>query len=806
MSDTVKIPKSDSNPTLHKGTGTPYLAIFDGGKSAIIDPLNNLPIGVFVTSFQYDYEEGKEDSGRIIIETNNTNLISLKSLQYMMPLFLQWGWIYSDSTSKSGPLKKVLIVGYDVNFTPSGVRIQIDFADCSVLLKNMPPDFTKQAKGFEQYLISCLKGIPTGITFIDYDITREVRDRVVAKRVTPSGDVVGNNINPDEYQEYLVMYKDFGTGPGQAIYPFFQGEFVPQVYYVSQTPYMSDPDQVGVKFLEATPENEKLTQELPNDYKLVDVVQHKATNVLLVGTAKNRFQQINQLANRLKKGPYYINGSGGKLRVENQKLNKPVSKVYTFAGGNGELLEFTVKSKFTKSSVEIGKASDIDPNDKKVKTTTTQIGIDQNMEQPDMYMHWWSSWGNPANPTTGFDMRYPYSRNPEDRYSNYSVFKDNGVMTPLIVEQAQKAAIQEIRNQVREEEARIAERESVTYDSKEDAMIATQANLQLSKEEYKKFIESLKEGYNKKLGASSGEEIAESVQYQSNISNFTVTRKVTIKKKVNPIDYDPLKATNHVGSTYNPNTDYGVYGQDLLYIQWQRGYDYLKNQKGITILETNIEVNKHIPEKNTVTLLEEMELEIPVNGARELANDYTEYSDLFMGNDIMETVRNQLTAKAIFVGDPFLEKSMNLEIQNVSDKYSGVWYIKSVSHRFDAGSGYLCDVNFIKKNVVVSKNVIKASTALLDAMARVNKVANDVYESTGQDRISILYDKLEEFANEHPGYSVLGVYNENKDQIDVYKSETDFKIMTKESGGKIDTNNISEKGVLIGSIKSSNDQ
>lgn len=801
MSDTVKIPKSDSNPTLHKGTGTPYLAIFDGGKSAIIDPLNNLPIGVFVTSFQYDYEEGKEDSGRIIIETNNTNLISLKSLQYMMPLFLQWGWIYPDSTSKSSPLKKVLIVGHDVNFTPSGVRIQIDFADCSVLLKNMPPDFTKQAKGLEQYLISCLRGIPTGITFIDYDITKEVRDRVVAKRVTPSGDVVGNNINPDEYQEYLVMYKDFGTGPGQAIYPFFQGEFVPQVYYVSQTPYMSDPDQVGVKFLEATPENEKLTQELPNDYKLVDVVQHKATNVLLVGTAKNRFQQINQLANRLKKGPYYINGSGGKLRVENQKLNKPVSKVYTFAGGNGELLEFTVKSKFTKSSVEIGKASDIDPNDKKVKTTTTQIGIDQNMEQPDMYMHWWSSWGNPANPTTGFDMRYPYSRNPEDRYSNYPVFKDNGVMTPLIVEQAQKAAIQEIRNQVREEEARIAERESITYDSKEDAMIATQANLQLSKEEYKKFIESLKEGYNKKLGASSGEEIAESVQYQSNISNFTVTRKVIIKKQVNPATYDPLRTTNKVAGSQGET--YTIYGPGSPTEQWKRGYDYLSHKQGVTILDKG---SNDKGEFKTITIGEEVELEIPVNGARELANDYTEYSDLFMGNDIMETVRNQLTAKAIFVGDPFLEKSMNLEIQNVSDKYSGVWYIKSVSHRFDAGSGYLCDVNFIKKNVVVSKNIIKASTALLDAMARVNKVANDVYESTGQDRISILYDKLEEFANEHPGYSVLGVYNENKDQIDVYKSETDFKIMTKESGGKIDTNNISEKGVLIGSIKSSNDQ
>ncbi|MCG8399948.1 hypothetical protein LWS67_26010, partial [Bacillus atrophaeus] len=76
-------------------------------------------------------------------------------------------------------------------------------------------------------------------------------------------------------------------------------------------------------------------------YKLIDIIQHKATNVLLLGTPRNRFQQVQQLANRLKKGPYYINGSGGKLTVENQRLNRPVSKTYTYAGGNGELLEFT---------------------------------------------------------------------------------------------------------------------------------------------------------------------------------------------------------------------------------------------------------------------------------------------------------------------------------------------------------------------------------------------------------------------------------------------------------------------------------
>ena len=284
------------------------------------------------------------------------------------------------------------------------------------------------------------------------------------------------------------------------------------------------------------------------------------------------------------------------------------------------------------------------------------------------------------------------------------------------------------------------------------------------------------------------------------LSNYTVTRKVTIKKKVNPIDYDPLKATNNVGSTYNQNTAYGVYGQDLPRIQWQRGYDYLKNQKGITILETNIEVNKHIPEKNTVTLLEEIELEIPINGARTLASDYTEYADLFMGNDIEEVVRNQLTATAVFVGDPFLEKSQNLEIQNISDKYSGVWYIKSVTHQFDTGSGYLCNVKFIKKETVVSKNVIKASMAMMNAMANINKVAKEVYDSTGQDRTSILQEALEEYANQHPGYSILAKYNDQTNTVDIYKAEQDFNIMTKNPSTKTDTKTLQEKGTLVGSI------
>lgn len=40
-----------------------------------------------------------------------------------------------------------------------------------------------------------------------------------------------------------------------------------------------------------------------------------------------------------------------------------------------------------------------------------------------------------------------------------------------------------------------------------------------------------------------------------------------------------------------------------------------------------------------------------------------------------------------------------LSIQNVSQKYSGDWYIKEASHRIDASTGYLTTFELIKKTI-----------------------------------------------------------------------------------------------------------
>lgn len=57
----------------------------------------------------------------------------------------------------------------------------------------------------------------------------------------------------------------------------------------------------------------------------------------------------------------------------------------------------------------------------------------------------------------------------------------------------------------------------------------------------------------------------------------------------------------------------------------------------------------------------------------------------------------QLQASIRVVGNPKLESTQQFIIQNVGKKYSGVWYIKSVSHTFEHGQGYICDLTLSKQ-------------------------------------------------------------------------------------------------------------
>ena len=70
------------------------------------------------------------------------------------------------------------------------------------------------------------------------------------------------------------------------------------------------------------------------------------------GTRNNRWGQIKDLAragNVKGQGPLIADSEDGKVILHPQRRNYPVVKVYTYANGNGELLSFSVNSKYTKN-------------------------------------------------------------------------------------------------------------------------------------------------------------------------------------------------------------------------------------------------------------------------------------------------------------------------------------------------------------------------------------------------------------------------------------------------------------------------
>lgn len=131
----------DSSPVLVNGNGTPYLAIFDGVGSPIMDSFNNLPIGMEVVSFNYKYTEGKGDKGKFTIVTDFVGIVDTPELQFKMPLKLQWGWIFDNGTFKSGPVRLVNVKSHDIDFTPDGVRFTIEFADARMFLEAEPSKY-----------------------------------------------------------------------------------------------------------------------------------------------------------------------------------------------------------------------------------------------------------------------------------------------------------------------------------------------------------------------------------------------------------------------------------------------------------------------------------------------------------------------------------------------------------------------------------------------------------------------------------------------------------------------------------------
>ena len=714
--------KQDSEPILFNGMGTPYLAICNGQGIAIMDKKNNLPIGMLMTNFEYVYDEEDSNHGQFVLQTDNPDLAGLSDLGYYAPLMLQWGWIYPEQGMyRCGPIRKVLVSAKEVIFNENGTQITIEFGDYSYLMKNQPANYYQNPRGFAEYLKMMCAGSFVDIYFADYKQS-QINQKVVLTKVESNSELASHaqddtnqnqnlflmpggfnqNDTPQAYLNTKVNIRGYnGTAP--------EGYNLIAVYEKVRGMGPVD-DAYEIKWnKEVEPGTEMITAYLPETV---------ATCNIIVGNQLNRLGQLKEVAWAMKNGPWFVDSVDDKIFVHNQNVNGAVTKIYTYAGGNGELLSFTVKSEFVKKQVQVGTTSDLD-DEKNLKTDVNlTTGGEEKVNLKDQVYAF----------NTGY-MQNPYIATTVDENGNNQFIEPKGTFS------------NEPDNYIEVEEGfdpkdYEADPGLPVFSSTTEAknkMSESGYNLRLTKEEvityYKERYADFQEVFKPLTGEADPAELDRRLHHFKSLSQLIVYRKAKIRGVVDSTLFAfSDRCTEEMRNKYTSGevdlfTAYDTRIADEPMGRARMSDTGITNLEGMgfTVIDNGPELERY-KEENPITTKSKWQMEgpgnpyqytrpyeypvivefeanigIPIDGIDILCGYPIEWAAEACMPQLEEHTQHSAEATAIVVGDPSIVSSTNMQIQNVSQAYSGIWYIKKVSHRISPGAGYKCEIEFVHR-------------------------------------------------------------------------------------------------------------
>ena len=746
--------KQDSKPVLQKGMATPYLAIFNSQLSVIRDPKSGLPIGSLVTLFEYTYDEEKVDKGKIELETDNPDLIALTELSYGQGLQLQWGYIYPDGRNYCGPVRKVIITDNQVTFSPQGVKITLEFSDASVLLKNTPSNYYDNTKGFVEYVKDLCRGLPIGLALVDYNEVDSVRPAVAKK-------VVDAEVVASTYPTGVNTGAEWGTeSPFNSLSPT----------EVVQNPTTVVPDVVGVKIFEYSPETQQLVFNDPDTFRKVYIREKKVAGGLIVGTSRNKYYQLQDLCRSISGGPYFVDSRDGNVILHNIKSQRGITKVYTYMGGYGELIEFSIKSSFIKTSTEVKQSTEINPDTKDIETDFVQAVLDPNSGNPDTeavdtFMVW-PNLGTPFfNPRGGTTDRAPYSSafqpagrsGSKTRPTEYHVMMDSKSASQAIKASEEKPSAGRFSS------IRQAREYYITHPEK------------VSQAEIDSYFSKWISDWNSKKTATDPSSMGELAHKLDRIPPMQIVRPVIIQALV---DIENLggsmglknrevlanRTESFVNAVLSGQVDLSTYsgrmystpeGDGVRYSSMIMGGTYRRNAEAILSAIPGVKISNPDNSVRNRLVTIETEIVIEMNGVDVVSGADTINMPGALGNDIVEKVTNKVKATAKVIGDPVLESSMNIQIQNVSSKFTGLWYTKKVTHTISSSDGYMCNIEFVQRTVPVSTVTVRSNWTKKDYGKKVLSAMKQAAESETYKRPSTLEKEVKNHLKSVPDRSYV---------------------------------------------------
>lgn len=128
------------------GVTMPYLALFDYKGDPILNPITGVPLGAYITSFLYTFDEEHENQAKLLFHTGEPDIVDTEGLQHNDSLIIQWGYIFPDGTSNIGVPHTIKVKDYSCKFTSTGVQVEIICIDGTSDLRHLPgiPPFDEE--------------------------------------------------------------------------------------------------------------------------------------------------------------------------------------------------------------------------------------------------------------------------------------------------------------------------------------------------------------------------------------------------------------------------------------------------------------------------------------------------------------------------------------------------------------------------------------------------------------------------------------------------------------------------------------
>ena len=124
---------------LHHGTATPYIALFNAFLEPIMNPLTGIPLGAYMSRFDYNFDQESENVCEVTFDTGDPATADIAELKDGYELGIQFGYIYDDGTYKSSKLHYLKVKEVDCVFDDQGTHITIRMKDSVNDLRGSEP-------------------------------------------------------------------------------------------------------------------------------------------------------------------------------------------------------------------------------------------------------------------------------------------------------------------------------------------------------------------------------------------------------------------------------------------------------------------------------------------------------------------------------------------------------------------------------------------------------------------------------------------------------------------------------------------